>query len=105
MSEETPTKSEQVAEIFYSTLQEEEDVQHAFQVLLTVIVKALDGNSIKAKMNFIDHLVEHTGVGPAIKQARMNKEMMKPAIKPETETQHRQLVYLAGWNLAERESN
>jgi hypothetical protein len=63
------TATETAAGAFLKALQDEPDVNHAFNVLALTVCFALEGNSIAAKMDFLKVLGKGTGVTDAVKQS------------------------------------
>lgn len=107
MADDTPVAGdveelERITEEFANALQAYPDPTLAFQCLISVVLFSLEGNSIEQKRKFLNFLIEETGVGAATRQAG---SLQGAWIKPETPTQHDQLVYLGGWNPAERLPN
>ena len=63
------TVTQKAAETFLTALQDEPDVDHAFNILALTVCMALEGNSIAAKMDFLQVLGRGTGVTEAVKQS------------------------------------
>jgi hypothetical protein len=61
--------AEKAAEAFLKALQDEPDVNRAFNVLALTVCFALEGNSIAAKMDFLKVLGKGTGVTDAVRQS------------------------------------
>jgi hypothetical protein len=57
------------AEAFLKALQDEPDVNQAFNILALTVCFALEGNSIAAKMDFLKVLGKGTGVTDAVRQS------------------------------------
>jgi hypothetical protein len=63
------TATQKAAAVFHTALQDEPDADHAFTVLAFLVCVALEGNSIAAKMDFLQVLGKGTGVTDAVRQS------------------------------------
>jgi hypothetical protein len=105
MADEKPSATEAAAEIFHRVLQEEPDIQHAFQVLVTLVVCALDGNTPEAKAHFLKVLSMTLARATFGRDHIPHPDYPKPDIEPATPMEHDMYVYLAGWNPGETKPN